>query len=186
MVKGKSQKRLSREQWLALALEEVTKVGGAKLRIDKLVQGLGVTKGSFYWHFKNRNDFVRSLAEFWVRYTTGQVIERMDQVKGDAKDRLLALMEIIFTQGLDKYELPMRAWAAEEPHIAHVVQAAEAQRLAFINSLFAEIGFAGDELEMRARVFVCYAAGEHCFFTRENLEEQHKTIKAVHTFFTRP
>jgi AcrR family transcriptional regulator len=186
MVNRKNQKRLSREQWLALALEEVAKVGGAKLRIDKLVQSLGVTKGSFYWHFKNRDDFVQSLAEFWARYTTGQVIERLAQVKGDAKDRLLTLMEIIFTIGLDKYELPMRAWAAEEPHIAHLVQEAEAQRLAFIRSILAEMGFQGSELEMRARVFVCYAAGEHVFFTRENVEEQQKTIKAVHAFFTRP
>jgi hypothetical protein len=40
--------RLSRKEWLKLALEEVAKEGGAKLRIDKLVEGLGVTKGSFY------------------------------------------------------------------------------------------------------------------------------------------
>ena len=80
--------RLSREEWLMLALEEVAREGGAKLRIDKLVEGLGVTKGSFYWHFKDREDFVQSLVEFWAEYTTTKVIEIMSQARGDAQERL--------------------------------------------------------------------------------------------------
>jgi AcrR family transcriptional regulator len=177
--------RLSREEFLMLALEEVAKAGGAKLRIDKLVNGLGVTKGSFYWHFKDREDFVQSLVQFWAEYTTTAVIEIMSQVQGDAQERLLKLMEVIFTQGLDKYELPMRAWAAEEPYVGVVVQEMEARRLAFIKALFAGLGFQGQDLEMRTRLFVCYACGEHVFFTRESLEDQQKTIKEVHAFLTR-
>jgi AcrR family transcriptional regulator len=178
--------RLSREEWLLLSLEEVAKKGGAKLRIDKLVQSLGVTKGSFYWHFKDREDFVQSLVAFWAEHTTTAVIEIMSQVQGDAQERLLKLMEVIFTQGLDKYELPMRAWAAEEPYVAAVVQEMEARRLAFIRALFAEMGFKGKDLEMRTRLFVCYACGEHVFFTRESLKDQQQTIKAVHAWFTQP
>jgi AcrR family transcriptional regulator len=178
--------RLSREEWLMLALEEVAKEGGAKLRIDKLVEGLGVTKGSFYWHFKDRDDFVKSLVQFWVEYTTTSVIEIMSQARGNAQERLLKLMEVIFTQGLDKYELPMRAWAVEEPQVAGVVQEMEARRLAFIRSLFAEMGFQGPDLEMRTRLLVCYACGEHVFFSRESPADQQKTIKAAHAFFTRP
>ena len=178
-------KRLSREEWLRLALEEVSKEGGAKLRIDKLVEGLGVSKGSFYWHFKDREDFVQSLVQFWAEYTTTAVIEIMSQVQGDAQERLLKLMKVIFTQGLDKYELPMRAWAAEEPYVGAVVQEMEARRLAFIGALFAEMGFQGKDLEMRTRLFVCYACGEHVFFTRESPEAQQQTINTVYAFFTR-
>jgi AcrR family transcriptional regulator len=178
--------RLSREEWLMLALEEVAKEGGAKLRIDKLVEGLGVTKGSFYWHFKDREDFVQSLVAFWAEYTTTRVIEVMSQAQGDAQERLLKLMEVIFTQGLDKYELPMRAWAVEEPQVAGVVQEMEARRLAYIRSFFAEMGFQGQDLEMRTRLFVGYACGEHVFFSRESQEDQQKTIKAVHAFLTQP
>jgi hypothetical protein len=109
----------------------------------------------------------------------------MSQAQGNAQERLLKLMEVIFTQGLDKCELPMRAWAAEEPHVAGVVQEMEARRLAYIRALFVEMGFQGSDLTMRTRLFVCYACGEHVFFTRESPEEQQKTIKAVHTLLTR-
>jgi AcrR family transcriptional regulator len=177
--------RLSREEFLMLALEEVAKAGGAKLRIDKLVNGLGVTKGSFYWHFKDREDFVQSLMQFWAEYTTGQVIERTDQIQGDARKRLWSVMQIIFTEGLDKYELPMRAWAAEEPQVVPILREVEARRVAYARALFAEMGFQGQDLEMRTRLFVCYACGEHVFFTRESLEDQQKTIKEVHAFLTR-
>ena len=176
---------MNREEWLMMALEEVSKTGGAELRIDKLVKTLGVTKGSFYWHFKNREDFVQSLLEFWAEYTTGQVMERTDQIHGDARERLLGVMKIIFTEGLDKFELPMRAWAAEEPSVSIIVREVEVQRLAYIRALFAEMGFQGQDLEMRTRLFICYACGEHVFFTRENPATQQQTIKAVHALLTR-
>jgi len=177
---------MNREEWLMAALEEVAKKGGAKLRIDKLVDGLGVTKGSFYWHFKDREDFVQSLVAFWAEHTTGQVMERTDQVQGDARERLWSVMQIIFTEGLDKYELPMRAWAAEEPQVAPIMREVEVGRLAYVRNLFAEMGFQGQDLEMRTRLFICYACGEHVFLTREKPADQQQTIKAVHALLTRP
>ncbi len=54
-------KNLSRKEWLEKALSIVSREGAAKLRINNLVAEVGVTKGSFYWHFKDREDFVRSL-----------------------------------------------------------------------------------------------------------------------------
>ena len=176
---------MNREEWLMAALEEVSRKGGAKLRIHRLVKSLGVTKGSFYWHFKNREDFVHSLVAFWAEHTTGQVMKRTDQVQGNAQERLLGVMKIIFTEGLDKFELPMRAWAAEEPQVAPIIREVEARRLAYIRALFAEMGFQGQDLEMRTRLFICYACGEHVFFTRENPATQQQTIIAVHALLTR-
>jgi hypothetical protein len=62
----------------------------------------------------------------------------------------------------------------------------EAGRLAYIRALFAEMGFQGQDLEMRTRLFICYACGEHVFYTRENPADQQQTIKAVHALLTSP
>ena len=56
--------RLSREAWLAEALEALAE-DPAHLRVDQLAQRLGVSKGSFYWHFENREAFVCALAQYW-------------------------------------------------------------------------------------------------------------------------
>ena len=51
--------RLSREGWLARALEVLGKKGAGQLAVESLARQLGVTKGSFYWHFRDRDDFFR-------------------------------------------------------------------------------------------------------------------------------
>jgi AcrR family transcriptional regulator len=57
MTAKHSVQNLSRDEWLEKALIVVSREGGAKLRINNPVTEVGVTKGSFYWHFKSRDDF---------------------------------------------------------------------------------------------------------------------------------
>jgi AcrR family transcriptional regulator len=184
--KRRVSKRLTREQWLSLALDVVARKGGAKLRIDRLVRDLEVTKGSFYWHFKNRDDFVRSLVDYWVSYSTSQVIEEVNRVGGDAKKRFYVVLEKVTREDLGRYDLAMRAWAALEPAVARVVTKVDAQRLSYVRGLFSEMSFRGQELELRARAFVCYMAGEHVFYARESKKEQIRKLKQKYKFFTRP
>jgi AcrR family transcriptional regulator len=184
--KTKEPERLGRDQWLARAMDVLAREGGAKLRIDRLVRDLGVTKGSFYWHFKDREDFVASLSAYWAEYSTRQVIDKLGRSRGDAKARLAAVVEAVFSEDLGRYDLVMRAWAARQPEVAAVVKRVDEQRFAFIRSLFSEIGFRGQDLETRTRVFVCYMAGEHVTFVKESKEKQRKQTEARLAFFTRP
>jgi len=181
----KDAKRLSREQWLARAMDVLAREGGARLRIDSLVRDLGVTKGSFYWHFKDRDDFIASLSAFWAEYSTKRVIDKVGRSRGDAKARLAAVVEAVFSEDLGRYDLVMRAWAARQPGVAEVVKRVDEQRFAFLRSLFSEMGFGGQELETRTRVFVCYMAGEHVTFMKESREEQRESMKKRLVFFTR-
>jgi AcrR family transcriptional regulator len=185
-MKKKDAGRLSREQWLALALDVLAREGAAKLRIDRLVRDLGVTKGSFYWHFKDRDDFVKSLAAYWADYSTRQVIDMVSQAKGDAKERLSALVQAVFREKLGRYDLVMRAWATREPGVAKVVMKVDEQRFEFVLSLFYEMGFRGRKLDNRTRLFVCYMAGEHVTFVKESRGKQRKEMTARLTFLTRP
>jgi AcrR family transcriptional regulator len=185
-LKNKSSKRLSREEWLSHALQILSREGKAKLKIESLTKDLGVTKGSFYWHFKDRADFVRSLADYWARFYTTQVIDWIDQVQGDASDRLFKLIEYLFRKDIGRYEVAMRAWAAQEPEVARIVKEKDEQRLTFVRSLFAEMGFKGQELEMRTRTFVVFHSLELGSFARGTREEREKLLKLRHRFFTTP
>jgi AcrR family transcriptional regulator len=185
-MKRKDSGRLSREQWLALALDVLARDGEAKLRIDRLAQDLGVTKGSFYWHFKDRDDFVTSLTDYWVKYTNKRVIDMVSQAKEGAKERLAALVEAVFSEKVGRYDLVMRVWAAREPEVARVVKKVDEERFEFVRSLFSEMGFRGRELENRTRLFVCYMAGEHVTFVKESREKQREEMKVRLAFFTRP
>ena len=64
------QTRLTREEWLSRAFELLAREGPSKLHVETLVKRLGVTRGSFYWHFDSRRLFIRALVDYWARFST--------------------------------------------------------------------------------------------------------------------
>ncbi len=178
--------RLSREKWLERALKIVAAKGGARLRVETLVAAMGVTKGSFYWHFRNRDDFVHQLIQYWDDRYTRNVIEMLAGYKGDARQRLLALMKMVSERNLNARDIPFRSWAAQEPKVATMVARVDRERLDTVRSLFREIGFKGKELEVRTRAFVTFMSLEPAIFDRLSKKERLAQLKARHAFFTRP
>ena len=81
MVQSGNKPRLSRETWLAEALKVLAE-DPTHLRVDQLAERLGVSKGSFYWHFENREAFVRALAEYWKDADTQSVVRAIAEVDG--------------------------------------------------------------------------------------------------------
>ena len=67
-------KRLDRNAWLSEAMEVLRESGVDHVKVEPLAKRLGVTKGSFYWHFKDRPDLLRALPEYWVESQTEPVL----------------------------------------------------------------------------------------------------------------
>ena len=100
---------MDREAWLGAALEVLQSEGVGKVNVVRIARDLGVTSGSFYWHFKDRNDLLRGLLDFWISSQTEEILEKLDQ--GTPSDRLLKLMEILTLGEEVRYEVAVRAWA---------------------------------------------------------------------------
>ena len=148
--------RLNREQWLARALEVLGKKGSSELTVESLAQKLGVTKGSFYWHFKDRANFFRQLIEYWDEHFTQTVITKVTDQGGTPEERLLALMQLVQTKRLDRFEMPIRAWAQQNSKLAPLVRSVDRHRILFVSTLFQEMGFDEGEADMRTRIFLTY------------------------------
>jgi len=178
--------RYSRDEFLARSLDVLSEEGEAKLRIDRLVGQLGVTKGSFYWHFENRAEFVRSLADYWAHSSTKAVIDDIGAKAGSPEDRLFCLMKMISRQDLAGHDLAMRTWASHEPEVAPVVRKVDRMRLTFVRGLFKEMGFEGDELEARTRIFVTANSLKRGILVREPRTQRRDSLRQWHAFFVRP
>lgn len=153
--------RLSRDEWLTQALDILAREGQAKLRIDTICAALGVTKGSFYWHFKDRDDFVHGIVQFWSDRFTDPVMERVTSMGGTARERIKTLMRVVSEGRFARYDVSIRAWAAQDPDLlSAIVKDVDKRRLAFVGNLFAEMGFEGSEAEMRARALIAYVSYE--------------------------
>jgi len=171
---------LHREQWLEKALTIVSRGGGAKLRIAALVSEVGVTKGSFYWHFKNRADFVRSLIDYWHARYTLTVSDYLDGFEGSAEEKLRRLMQMVFVEQLTRYDLAIRAWAIAEPKLRDLVKRTDDYRLNYLRMLFRGMGFDSEASDLRARVFLGEAAWEAARFERMSKGER---AEKAETFF---
>jgi hypothetical protein len=73
-------------------------------------------------------------------------------------------MEMIRDKQLTKYDLAMTSWAKLDPQVHRVLKKVVKIRLDYLRVIFAELGFEGDELEMRTRLFVCYHSWEDTMF----------------------
>jgi AcrR family transcriptional regulator len=164
--------RRSREEWLDAALDVLSRRGGARIRVRDLCASLGVTTGSFYAHFGGRDDFVQSVATYCKRRYTTEIVERIRHAPGDSRSRLLALAEGIIEQDLARYDVAVRAWAAQAPAVAAIVRQVDKERLGILRELFSELGFRGAELEMTTKTFVTYYSLEHSILVRQTKRER--------------
>ena len=175
-------KRVSKDQWLAKALEALESGGIETVKIERIAKALGISRSGFYWHFKNRQELFDYLLDYWVREYTGIVTDNPDLMKLDPKNRLLASMEMIRDKRLGKYDLAMASWAKTDSKIRKVVNEVVRMRLDFLRATFAELGFTGDELEMRARLFVCYHSWEDTMFPDLSDQKYSKLLKLRYQF----
>ena len=162
--------RLDEETWLERALDALAAKGPQVLTVEKLCRELGVSRGSFYWHFKNRADFIRRMTEFWDLRFTVAVRETVAIADAGPEEKLLLLSQIIQDLDVVRYDVPVRALAFVDPAAAEIVARTDKTRYRYVRSLFAELGFSGDKLDMRTRTFVIYHSFDGAFTPKDSSE----------------
>jgi AcrR family transcriptional regulator len=187
MKKDKTNKirNVSKEQWLSQALDTLEVGGVEAIKIERLAKALGTSKSGFYWHFNNRQDLLEHLLNYWVREYTGVVTNNPDITKLEPEMRLLAIMRAIRDQKLAKFDLAMSFWAKIDDNVRKVVDNVVKMRLDYLRTLFAELGFTEDELEMRVRLFLCYHTWEDAMFPDLSNQKYSILQNTRHRFFIR-
>jgi len=187
-VAGNNSKRepqLSRDSWLRHGLEVLRDEGIQGVRVERLARDLGVTKGSFYWHFTDRDDLWQNMLDYWSRMYTGVIVDNREFRKFDPAQGLLVAMTKVRAEGLDTYELAMRAWADHDPKIDAAVREVYAQRTAFVMGFFTRLGFRGIDAEVRTRLTLCYMSWELNMYPDESKTKRLKLLEAQHELLTR-
>jgi AcrR family transcriptional regulator len=137
MVLAMSPDRLDAERWEQAALEAFERGGAAAVAVEPLARALGVTKGSFYWHFKNRQALLAAAVGRWERLHVDAPLERAGAIT-DPRARLDALLgaasskpPTIFLRMLE---------GVDEPVVAAAVTRAAELRVAFLERAFGDLG----------------------------------------------
>jgi AcrR family transcriptional regulator len=147
--------------WLKAAARRLVAGGSEAVAVEPLAREMGVTKGSFYWHFRNRPALLEALVADWESRATAPLLERLKRLGGGPADRLAALMATVAAEGGGSLDPSMRAWAESDARASAAVGRVDAVRLAYIAGEFRALGFAASAAWTRARLFYLHLLGEH-------------------------
>jgi AcrR family transcriptional regulator len=153
-------RRVSRSDWLEAGLTALATGGVRSVRVDALAKQLGVARSGFYWHFEDRDGLLAAMLDYWTRELTELVTRNPRILSMPATDRLLAIAHMVINHDLGRYDEAIRQWAREDPSVERLARRTFDLRLDIFEETFAELGFEGDELEMRVRLFSVYQAAE--------------------------
>lgn len=153
---------LGPEAWLAAAWEELSRGGVEAVRVEPLAARLGVTKGSFYWHFRDRAALLDALLADWERRATRGVIALVDGASEAPRERLAALLRVTTkaSEAADA-ESAIRAWGAHDERARERLARIDEQRERYVEDLLVAAGVRRSLARRRARALYLALIGEY-------------------------
>jgi AcrR family transcriptional regulator len=172
---------LTPQAWVDAATAVLVDEGIDHVRVDVLAQQLKVTRGSFYWHFRDREDLLRRVLRHWSEQTTEQLTRRLASARTDPREQLQDVISLPFrgraAARAARIELAIRAWARRDPMAQQALDEADAARLAYHQQIFQALGFASEEARSRGFLLYCYEVAES-LLTRQSTAASKQTRSA--------
>lgn len=153
MVKA-GDERLDREAWVLAGLDALEEGGTDAVSASALAKQLGVTRGSFYWHFDSRDELLRAVLDRWERDHSDAVLDALGAV-ADPRERLRLLVDAATSKPPSLF-VQLLAAQTREPLAAEVLNRSRARRVDFLARAYREAGLA--PAAARRRALAAYAA----------------------------
>jgi AcrR family transcriptional regulator len=144
-AKGTGKKRLGEPtlraaDWAEAALQLIAEKGLGALTVGTLAARLGVTKGSFYWHFRGRAELLSAALERWEQRTTSEAIRALDTVP-DYRQRLELILGAATQPPRARSLYAALAEAAEDPIVRRALQRVATARIGYLETCYRHVGY---------------------------------------------
>lgn len=149
------------EAWIRAGLHALAEGGVEAVRVEVLARQLGVTKGSFYWHFTDRRAFLSAMVLHWESASTADVISEVERGGGTAEARLRRLIALCFRGGeIDRIESALRRWGSTDEVVRPILARIDETRLRYVTGLLTEHGLPLATARTRSRLLYLTMLGE--------------------------
>ena len=143
--------QLSAKDWLDQGLRTLAESGFTALKAEPLAKAMGVSRGSFYWHFADIGAYHAAILRHWREVAAEQVIANLEASSEDENPLQLLLQRSFSSK--PALENAIRTWATIDPLARSAVQATDRRRLSYVESLFERSGVAPEVARSRAQIF---------------------------------
>lgn len=178
--------RGSPEAWLEAAYESLLESGVETVRILPLAKKLGLSRTSFYWFFKDREELLSALISRWREKNTGNLIKQSEAYAETIAEAMLNVSDCWFDKKLfdSQFEFAVRSWALQSDEILAEVQKADQLRLDALRRMFVRFGQKENSADVRARTTYLIQIGYISMQTREDIAIRMKRIPEYVEIFT--
>jgi AcrR family transcriptional regulator len=146
--------------WIEAAFDALAEGGIDAVRVDPLAKQLGVTRGSFYWHFTDRAALHAAMLKEWRKRQSYRVATRIETQTTAPDERLRQTLALPLAgpraQRAAAIELAIRLWSRRDAEAAKAVRHIDRVRLNYYAKLYGELG--RSPAEARKRAFMFYSA----------------------------
>lgn len=142
--------QLSAQDWVDQGLKTLSKSGFTALKAEPMAKAMGVSRGSFYWHFADISAFHGAILKHWREIAAEQIIAGVEAASAD-ENPLAVLLRRVFGERLT-LEHAVRIWASVDPAARAAVQAIDRRRLGYIEGLMTKSGLSEDTARARAQI----------------------------------
>lgn len=148
--------RTPRSAWVEAALQALAAGGPDAVRVEVLAARLGVSKGGFYWHFKDRAALLEEMLDTWEQSVVSDVITEVESESGEPRAKLRYLFELASSApDLLPVELALRDWSRRDKGVAARLHRVDNRRMEYLRSLFGPI--CADEGDVEARSTLAFS-----------------------------
>ncbi|PBB90386.1 TetR family transcriptional regulator [Mesorhizobium sp. WSM3864] len=146
--------KVTREDWMKLALETLISEGVEAVRVLALGQKLNVSRSSFYWYFKSRQDLLDQLLDYWRNNNTRFILEQAGRPAASITEAVLNVFECWLDERLfnPRLDFAVRAWSRQSAKVHRIVNEEDDARVDAIRAMFLRHGYTDTEAFVRARV----------------------------------
>ena len=142
--------QLSAKDWLDQGLRALARSGFTALKAEPLAKAMGVSRGSFYWHFADIAAYHAAILKHWREVAAEQIIANLEAASGDDDPVQLLLRRAFGTK--PALENAIRTWATLDPAARSAVQAIDRRRLGYVEKLLSTSGLPADVARPRAQI----------------------------------
>src|SRR5258708_8739144 len=142
--------QLSARDWLDQGLKALAASGHAALKAEPLAKAMGVSRGSFYWHFADIGAFHAAILKQWREVAAEQIIANVEAASKH-ENPLTLLLRRVFGERL-ALENAVRTWASVDAAARAAVQAIDQRRLGYVESLLRQSGLPAEKARARAQI----------------------------------
>lgn len=184
---AKKMTRLSKDRWLKYTLDRVGDVGVAAIEVETLAKELKVTKGSFYWHFKDKDSLLSETLNYWYNSATLAIGLVGKRDFNEPLDRLRYFFALALNRSQDvpggPIEQALREWARVSDIAAEMTRRVDQDRISLIADAYIELGQSKDQARLTAEMALAHLIGLNILMRSKSLRHHAEGTKTFLELF---